>query len=199
MQLVVKEPSRTPQLMATPAAPHRAAPPGGRWPLRSLAAAACALLAVVTWMVCAACLCRFLVCRFYVYPASACHLPRKEPVPASPLAEGSCCTLPVPCSLPRASLHPLYWHQGLGMGSSSSKSAGGSAGAGWQPSQPGAPRKISGSGYDITPLTVEERIAAAAPLTDFQRHVALQARRAAFWAGPILRWPLSPGVLAACS
>ncbi|KAL4449399.1 hypothetical protein ABPG77_007043 [Micractinium sp. CCAP 211/92] len=61
------------------------------------------------------------------------------------------------------------------MGSSSSKSAGGSAGAGWQPSQPGAPRKISGSGYDITPLTVEERIAAAAPLTDFQRHVALQA------------------------
>lgn len=64
------------------------------------------------------------------------------------------------------------------MGSSGSKSGGGGATAGWQPSQPGAARKVSQSGYDITPLTVEERIEAAAPLTDFQRHVTLQARRA---------------------
>lgn len=69
------------------------------------------------------------------------------------------------------------------MGSSGSKSQAGGDGAGWQPSQPGAPRRVSQSGHDITPLTVEERIAAAAPLSDFQRHVALQARRAA-WGRP---------------
>lgn len=48
------------------------------------------------------------------------------------------------------------------MGTSSSK-------AGWQPGAADAPRKFSSSGYDVTPLTTEQRIQAAAPLTDFQR------------------------------
>lgn len=62
-----------------------------------------------------------------------------------------------------------------GMGSSGSKGGEqGGHGSGWQPGVPGQERRYSQSGYDITPLTTEERIAAAKPLTDFQRNVTLQ-------------------------
>ncbi|KAI7842722.1 hypothetical protein COHA_003652 [Chlorella ohadii] len=62
------------------------------------------------------------------------------------------------------------------MGSSGSKGAEqGGHGSGWQPGVPGQARRYSKSGYDITPLTTEERIAAAKPLSDFQRNVTLQA------------------------
>lgn len=61
------------------------------------------------------------------------------------------------------------------MGSSGSKGAEqGGHGSGWQPGVPGQARRYSKLGYDITPLTTEERIAAAKPLSDFQRHVTLQ-------------------------
>ena len=61
------------------------------------------------------------------------------------------------------------------MGSSGSKGAEqGGHGSGWQPGVPGQARRYSKSGYDITPLTTEERIAAAKPLSDFQRNVTLQ-------------------------
>lgn len=64
------------------------------------------------------------------------------------------------------------------MGSAGSKAGeGGAAQQGWQPGAPGQPRRLSKSGYDITPMTVDERIAAAAQLTDFQRNVTLQASR----------------------
>jgi hypothetical protein len=47
----------------------------------------------------------------------------------------------------------------------------------WQPlpALPAAdtPRKVSKSGYDVTPLTAEERAAAARELTDFQKYVWL--------------------------
>lgn len=48
---------------------------------------------------------------------------------------------------------------------------------GWQPTMPGAqvPRKVSRSGFDITPLTQEQREQYASKLTDFQRNVALKA------------------------
>ena len=46
----------------------------------------------------------------------------------------------------------------------------------WQAASADTPRRISKSGYDITPLTPEQREAAAAPLTDFQRAVTLKAR-----------------------
>ncbi|KAK9861777.1 hypothetical protein WJX84_007483 [Apatococcus fuscideae] len=47
----------------------------------------------------------------------------------------------------------------------------------WSASPAGgaAERRLSQSGYDITPLTKEEQQAAAAQLTDHQRHVALAA------------------------
>ena len=62
-----------------------------------------------------------------------------------------------------------------GMGSSGSKGGEqGGHGSAWQPGVPGQQRRYSQSGHDITPLTTEERIAAAKPLTDFQRQVTLQ-------------------------
>jgi hypothetical protein len=54
------------------------------------------------------------------------------------------------------------------MGSSSSKSEG------WQPATADTPRRISKAGYDVTPMTAEQRAAAAAKLTDFQRYVTLK-------------------------
>ena len=62
--------------------------------------------------------------------------------------------------------------QASSMGGSSSKASG------WQPAPAAGEvaRKVSKSGHDITPLTAEQRIAAAAPLTDFQRYVTLQVR-----------------------
>lgn len=78
---------------------------------------------------------------------------------------------PVPLEAALASLINLLfltaYHrcmQDSGMGSSSSKQE-------WQPSAEGtSTRKISKSGYDITPMTAEERKKAAASLTDFQRY-----------------------------
>ena len=60
--------------------------------------------------------------------------------------------------------------QASSMGGSSSKASG------WQPAPAAGEvaRKVSKSGHDITPLTAEQRIAAAATLTDFQRYVTLQ-------------------------
>ena len=61
------------------------------------------------------------------------------------------------------------------MGSSGSKvGAQGGHGSGWAPGVPGQERRFSASGHDVTPLTTEERIAAAQPLSDFQRYVTLQ-------------------------
>lgn len=58
------------------------------------------------------------------------------------------------------------------MGSGSSTTAHSSTS--WAPSATAdAPRRISKSGYDITPLTAEQREAAAAGLTPHQRDVAL--------------------------
>lgn len=68
-------------------------------------------------------------------------------------------------------------HDPQEMGSAGSKAEGsGSAQGGWQPGAPGQPRIYSASGFDITPLTTEERIEAARGLTDFQRYVTLQVR-----------------------
>ena len=54
------------------------------------------------------------------------------------------------------------------MGGGGSKSAGG-----WHPSPPSgaAPRKISKAGFDVTPLSEEERQRYAEGLTDFQKYV----------------------------
>lgn len=70
---------------------------------------------------------------------------------------------------PQALLSKLFGGSDKGMGT------GGSKAAGWQPAVAGQARKISQSGYDVAPMTTEERIAAAANLTDLQRHVTLQA------------------------
>jgi methionine-R-sulfoxide reductase len=53
------------------------------------------------------------------------------------------------------------------MGGSSSKASG------WEPSKAGAERKLSRSGYDITPLTLEERNRIAKELPGTSRNVAL--------------------------
>ncbi|KAJ9510517.1 hypothetical protein QJQ45_015986 [Haematococcus lacustris] len=45
---------------------------------------------------------------------------------------------------------------------------------GWKPSTGAEERKISKSGYDITPLTAEERAAAANPLPRMAQHVVLE-------------------------
>jgi peptide-methionine (R)-S-oxide reductase len=50
----------------------------------------------------------------------------------------------------------------------------GSTPAGWSPAAPGAPRRRSASGHDVTPLTAAERAAAAADLPPLSRHVALE-------------------------
>ena len=52
---------------------------------------------------------------------------------------------------------------------------GGSSKSGWQPSSAASgERKLTASGYDVTPLTAEQRAAAAASLSPFQRHVTLE-------------------------
>lgn len=56
------------------------------------------------------------------------------------------------------------------MGGSTSKTEG------WQPATADTPRRVSKAGYDITPLTAEQREAAAAKLTDFQRSVTMKVR-----------------------
>lgn len=47
---------------------------------------------------------------------------------------------------------------------------------GWDPSPSGdaVTQKVSKSGYDVTPLTMEQKKEAAAALTSFQRHVNLE-------------------------
>eukprot|EP01024_Parvocaulis_polyphysoides_P015513 TRINITY_DN167_c1_g1_i1.p2 TRINITY_DN167_c1_g1~~TRINITY_DN167_c1_g1_i1.p2 ORF type:complete len:217 (-),score=33.26 TRINITY_DN167_c1_g1_i1:233-883(-) len=45
----------------------------------------------------------------------------------------------------------------------------------WQPSNGSNEKKVSKLGYDVTPMTLEEREAAAKPLNDFQKYVTLQA------------------------
>ena len=55
------------------------------------------------------------------------------------------------------------------MGNSSSSSSG------WVPSpSQGVPKKLSRSGYDITPLTWEERVEASKKLDGMAQYVALQ-------------------------
>ncbi|CAG9461314.1 unnamed protein product [Pedinophyceae sp. YPF-701] len=56
---------------------------------------------------------------------------------------------------------------GESMGASSSK--------GWVPGTPDTPKKLSSSGYDITPMTTAERDAAAAGLPDIAKYVTLKA------------------------
>eukprot|EP00803_Ostreobium_quekettii_P000123 evm.model.scf_11.2 EVM.evm.TU.scf_11.2 scf_11:9538-12524(-) len=51
-----------------------------------------------------------------------------------------------------------------------------SARSGWAPSaEDGADRKISKSGYDVTPLTLKQKAEDAAKLNNFQRNVLLNA------------------------
>ncbi|GLI69772.1 hypothetical protein VaNZ11_014455 [Volvox africanus] len=45
---------------------------------------------------------------------------------------------------------------------------------GWTPRSADTPRKISRSGYDVTPLSEEERRTAAEGLTQFQKYVVLE-------------------------
>ena len=61
--------------------------------------------------------------------------------------------------------------QASDMGSTLSRSSG--SGQGWQPSPAGGTqeRRVSKAGYDITPMTAEDREREAAKLTDFQRQV----------------------------
>eukprot|EP00878_Enallax_costatus_P008439 GHUV01008820.1.p1 GENE.GHUV01008820.1~~GHUV01008820.1.p1 ORF type:complete len:169 (+),score=31.02 GHUV01008820.1:165-671(+) len=58
------------------------------------------------------------------------------------------------------------------MGSSASKSASGRPS--WTPNTGMIGRKVSRSGFDVTPLTPEEKAAEAAKLNDFQRYVTLE-------------------------
>ncbi|KAL6772065.1 MSRB4 [Auxenochlorella protothecoides x Auxenochlorella symbiontica] len=77
--------------------------------------------------------------------------------------------LPPPDSISRPA---LAFQVSRAMGSGSSTTAHSSTS--WAPSATAdAPRRISKSGYDITPLTAEQREAAAARLTPHQRDVAL--------------------------
>ncbi|KAI3429528.1 hypothetical protein D9Q98_005616 [Chlorella vulgaris] len=72
---------------------------------------------------------------------------------------------------PTALLSKLFGGKG---DQTASMGTGGSKGE-WQPAAADTPRRFSKSGHDITPLTMEQRIAAAASLTDFQRNVALNS------------------------
>ncbi|PNW85637.1 hypothetical protein CHLRE_03g195850v5 [Chlamydomonas reinhardtii] len=45
---------------------------------------------------------------------------------------------------------------------------------GWAPRDESTPAKVSRAGYDVTPLTAEERQRAAEGLTDFQKYVTLE-------------------------
>ncbi|GLC63405.1 hypothetical protein PLESTF_000032800 [Pleodorina starrii] len=56
------------------------------------------------------------------------------------------------------------------MGAQGSKSGS----KGWAPRSDETLRKVSRSGYDVTPLSAEERAAAAEGLTPFQKHVVLE-------------------------
>ncbi|GAB4822317.1 hypothetical protein N2152v2_009363 [Parachlorella kessleri] len=62
------------------------------------------------------------------------------------------------------------------MGSTVSRSSS-SGSQGWQPSPARGTqeRRLSKAGYDITPMTAEDREREAAKLTDFQRSVALES------------------------
>ncbi|KAG2498134.1 hypothetical protein HYH03_003892 [Edaphochlamys debaryana] len=53
----------------------------------------------------------------------------------------------------------------------------------WEPREGSTPRKISRSGYDVTPLTKEERDERAAALTPFEQYVVLQAGTERPWTG----------------
>eukprot|EP00882_Tetradesmus_deserticola_P033069 GHRQ01037741.1.p2 GENE.GHRQ01037741.1~~GHRQ01037741.1.p2 ORF type:complete len:113 (+),score=29.50 GHRQ01037741.1:180-518(+) len=55
------------------------------------------------------------------------------------------------------------------MGSAASKAGAEGSREGWAPSTGAAPRKLSQSGFDVTPLTAEQRQQEAAKLNDFQR------------------------------
>eukprot|EP00882_Tetradesmus_deserticola_P004497 GHRQ01004743.1.p1 GENE.GHRQ01004743.1~~GHRQ01004743.1.p1 ORF type:complete len:227 (+),score=63.43 GHRQ01004743.1:180-860(+) len=60
------------------------------------------------------------------------------------------------------------------MGSAASKAGAEGSREGWAPSTGAAPRKLSQSGFDVTPLTAEQRQQEAAKLNDFQRYVTLE-------------------------
>lgn len=66
--------------------------------------------------------------------------------------------------------------QASDMGSTVSRSSS-SGSQGWQPSPARGTqeRRLSKAGYDITPMTAEDREREAAKLTDFQRSVALES------------------------
>jgi methionine-R-sulfoxide reductase len=69
--------------------------------------------------------------------------------------------------LTKPSWLPSFKKEEGDMGGSSSKASG------WEPSKAGAERKLSRSGYDITPLTLEERNRIAKELPGTSRNVAL--------------------------
>jgi peptide-methionine (R)-S-oxide reductase len=67
----------------------------------------------------------------------------------------------------------LFGNKDSSMGSKASRAAAGSDG--WQPSSTNTSEKlVSKSGYDVTPLTAEQRAEAAAKLTKFQKYVTLE-------------------------
>ncbi|GIL86886.1 hypothetical protein Vretimale_15569 [Volvox reticuliferus] len=63
----------------------------------------------------------------------------------------------------------LFGKGGGSMGAQTSRGA-----KGWAPRSADTPRKVSRSGYDVTPLSEEERRAAAEGLTQFQKYVVLE-------------------------
>ncbi|EFJ41676.1 hypothetical protein VOLCADRAFT_121603 [Volvox carteri f. nagariensis] len=62
----------------------------------------------------------------------------------------------------------------FGNGSGSMAAQSSKSSKGWAPRNADTPRKVSRSGYDVTPLSDEERRAAAEGLTPFQKHVTLE-------------------------
>ncbi|KXZ44249.1 hypothetical protein GPECTOR_70g480 [Gonium pectorale] len=64
---------------------------------------------------------------------------------------------------------------GFLFGSKNKNGGQSNGGRGWAPRTGDTPRKISRSGYDVTPLSEAERAAAAQGLTSFQQHVTMEA------------------------
>ncbi|WIA32863.1 hypothetical protein OEZ86_006038 [Tetradesmus obliquus] len=67
----------------------------------------------------------------------------------------------------------LFGAKSADMGATASKAAEGGR-EGWAPSAGSGSRKVSKLGFDVTPLTAEQRQAEAAKLNDFQRYVTLE-------------------------
>lgn len=74
-----------------------------------------------------------------------------------------------------ANFQNLHFPQVHKMGNAGSAARTGTVSSGWRPAAPGTAPRRSKAGYDITPLTLEQRNSLAANLNDFQRYVTLEA------------------------